>query len=102
MDNGNDMSKIVITGKAITDITDQTVTTTEYAISAPDCPGSTRRFFAEGTYGNFSTRLFEATRYKSFTEALDMVDNLKNNVHCSDIQIHEIKIVISIGRTVSA
>lgn len=97
----DDMDKTVITGKAITDITDQTVTTTEFAISATDYPGSTRRFFAEGAYGNFSTRLSEATHYRLFSEALDRVDILKKN-DCTDIQIHEIISTVSVGRTVSA
>lgn len=98
----DDMDKTAITGKAITDITDQTVTTTEYAISATGYPGGARRFFAEGAYGNFSTRLSEATHYQSFSEALDKVDILKKKNDCTDIQIHEIVNTVSVGRTVTA
>lgn len=97
----DDMEKTVITGKAIIDIADQTVTTTEFAISATDYPGSTRRFFAEGACGNFSTRLSEATHYRVFSEALDRVDILKKS-GCTDIQIHEIINTVSVGRTVTA
>jgi len=97
----DDMEKTVITGKAIIDITGQTVTTTEYAISAINYPGGTRWFFAEGAYGNFSTRLSEATHYQLFSEALDRVDILKKN-DCTDIQIHEIVNTVSVGRTVTA
>lgn len=95
-----DKTAMTINGKATIDITDQTVTTTEYAIS--DYCGSLRRFFAASAYGNFSMRLSEATRYKTFTEALDMVDNLKKNAGCEELQIHEIVIEVRVGRTVSA
>jgi len=97
-----DQTAMTVNGKATIDITDQTFTTTEYAISAiSDYNGSMRRFFAEPAYGNFSMKLSEATRYKTFTEALDKVDVLKK-YHCNNLQIHEIIIDVRVGRTVSA
>lgn len=92
-------SVVTVNGKSVIDITDQTVTTTEYAISANVC--NSRKFFAAPAYGNFSLKLYEATRYKTFTEALDQVDILKK-YDCTDIQIHEIIIDVHVGRTVSA
>lgn len=95
-----DKTDMTVNGKATIDITDQTVTTTEYAIS--ECyDGHLRRFFAASAYGNFSMRLSEATRYKTFTEALDQVDILKKS-DCNDLQIHEVVIEVHVGRTVSA
>lgn len=89
--------KVVITGKAIPDITDQTLESVEYAVSVG---GGLRKFVSDTTYDKVTFRLDEAARYKCFSDALDQAEELKNR-QLLDIQIHEIKTEVKVGRTVT-
>ena len=89
--------KVVITRKAIPDITDQTIESVEYAVSIG---GGLRKFVSDTTYDKVTFRLDEATRYKCFSDALDEAEELKNRTML-DIQIHEIKTEVKVGRTVT-
>ena len=90
--------QIVIKGPAIPDITAQSMTTVQYAISFG---GGVRRFYAESAYGNTSLKLEDATRYGSFSEALDAATKMKANEINEDIQIHEIIQTTKVGRAVT-
>lgn len=90
--------KIVLKGLAVADITAQSMTTVQYAISFG---GGVRRFYAESSYGNTSSKLENATRYGSFSEALDVATNIKANRNFEDIQIHEIIQTTRVGRAVT-
>ena len=79
----------------------QTFTRVEYVISACFPENHKREFFAALEFGNFTRDISKATRYSTFTEALDKVDVLKNS-DLENIQIHEFKTTMSIGRTVTA
>lgn len=79
----------------------QTFTTVEYVISARYPETHERAFFAVLERGNFTKEISKATRYSTFTEALDKVDVLKKS-HLENIQIHEFNTTLSIGRTVTA
>ncbi|MBR2305667.1 MAG: hypothetical protein IKA48_00395 [Fibrobacter sp.] len=79
----------------------QTFTRVEYVISACYPETHKREFFAALEYGNFTRDISKATRYSTFTEALDKVDILKKN-DLENIQIHEFNTTMSIGRTVTA
>ena len=89
--------KVVITGKAIPDITDQTLESVEYAVSVG---GGLRKFVSDTTYDKVTFRLDEAARYKCFSDALDQAEELRNR-QLLDIQIHEIKTEVKVGRTVT-
>ena len=97
MENEDDMEKTVITGKAIPDITDQTLDSVEYAVSVG---GGLRKFVSDTTYDKVTFRLDEAARYKCFSDALDQAEELRNR-QLLDIQIHEIKTEVKVGRTVT-
>ena len=90
--------KIVMKGLAVSDITAQSITTVQYAISFG---GGARRFYAESAYGNTSLKLENATQYGSFSEALDVATNIKANRRFEDIQIHEIIQTVRVGRAVT-
>lgn len=79
----------------------QTFTVVEYVISACYPENHERAFFAVLERGNFSKDISKATRYSTFTEALDKVDVLKKS-DLENIQIHEFNTPMSIGRTVTA
>lgn len=79
----------------------QTFTSVEYVISACYPESHKREFFAVSEYGNFTKDISKATRYSTFTEALDKVDVLKKS-YLENIQIHEFNTTMSIGRTVTA
>jgi hypothetical protein len=79
----------------------QTFTMVEYVISACYPENHERRFFAVLERGNFAKDISKATRYSTFTEALDKVDVLKKS-YLENIQIHEFNTTMSIGRTVTA
>ena len=76
-------------------------TMVEYVISACYPENHKREFFAALEYGNFTKDISKATRYSTFTEALDKVDVLKKS-NLENIQIHEFNTTMSIGRTVTA
>ncbi len=88
----------------------QTFTTVEYVISACYPENHERKFFAVLEMGNFTKDISKATRYSTFTEALDKVDVLKHSYlvdvlkhsYLENIQIHEFKTSMCIGRTVTA
>jgi hypothetical protein len=79
----------------------QTFTSVEYVISACYPESHKREFFAVLERGNFTKDISKATRYSTFTEALDKVDVLKKS-YLENIQIHEFNTTMSIGRTVTA
>lgn len=79
----------------------QTFTMVEYVISACYPENPERAFFAVLECSNFTKDISKATRYSTFTEALDKVDVLKKS-HLENIQIHEFNTTMSIGRTVTA
>ncbi len=79
----------------------QTFTRVEYVISACYPGTNIREFFAVLERGNFTRDISKATRYSTFTEALDKVDVLKKS-DLVNIQIHEFNTTMSIGRTVTA
>lgn len=79
----------------------QTFTIVEYVISACYPENHERRFFAVLERGNFTKDISKATRYSTFTDALDKVDVLKKS-YLENIQIHEFNTTMSIGRTVTA
>jgi hypothetical protein len=79
----------------------QTFTRVEYVISACFPENHKREFFAVLECGNFTKNISNATRYSTFTEALDKVDVLKKS-SLENIQIHELNTTMSIGRTVTA
>ena len=89
--------KVVITGKAIPDITDQTLESIEYTVSVG---GGLKKFVSDTTYDKVTFRLDEATRYKCFSDALDKAAELRNR-HIMIVQIHEIKTEVKVGRTVT-
>ena len=78
----------------------QTFTMVEYVISACYPENHERAFFAVLERGNFTKDISKATRYSTFTEALDKVDVLKKS-YLENIQIHEFNTTMSIGRTVT-
>lgn len=89
--------KVVITGKVIPDITEQTIGSVEYAVSVG---GGLRKFVSDTNYDKVTFRLDEAARYKCFSDALDQAEELRNR-QLLDIQIHEIKTEVKVGRTVT-
>ena len=89
--------KVVITENVIPDITEQTIGSVEYAVSVG---GGLRKFVSDTTYDKVTFRLDEAARYKCFSDALDQAEELRNR-QLLDIQIHEIKTEVKVGRTVT-
>ena len=97
-------NKLIIEGVAVCSdeqtLLKQTFTRVAYVISACHPENHKREFFAVLEFGNFTRDISKATKYRTFTEALDKVDVLKKS-SLENIQIHELNTTMSIGRTVT-